>query len=181
MDEWDECSLDGSSCDALGHLSHRHSASSSLETPGGYLSGLTFYRMNETAHWVRWFAGTLEKSAAAATSLVNEIESLMATWRAGLTTRAPRAGEQSDRAQRSGKCWKCCPSIRSSRPSSSPTDSRSPTKRRARCCCASNHSPSSRRLGCTQQPQGDRSAGGRPTSSSPSSRAGADASLFSSY
>lgn len=66
--------------------------------PGGYLSGLTFYRMNETAHWVRWFAGTLEKSAAAATSLVNEIESLMATWRA----RANDASATGGRAVRSG-------------------------------------------------------------------------------
>jgi Fic family protein len=66
--------------------------------PGGYLSGLTFYRMDEMAHWVRWFAATLERSATAATSLLSEIESLVVVWRA-------RAGDVSatgGRAVRSG-------------------------------------------------------------------------------
>jgi Fic family protein len=66
--------------------------------PGGYLSGLTFYRMDEMAHWVRWFAATLERSATAATSLLNEIESLLDVWR----SRAGDAGASGSRAVRSG-------------------------------------------------------------------------------
>jgi Fic family protein len=66
--------------------------------PGGYLSGLAFYRLDEIAHWVRWFAGTLEKSAANATSLVSEIEALMAVWRA----RASDVSATGGRAVRAG-------------------------------------------------------------------------------
>jgi Fic family protein len=66
--------------------------------PGGYLSGLTFYRMGEMAHWIRWFATTLDKSASAATSLVNEIEALMSEWRA----RANDASSTGGRAVRAG-------------------------------------------------------------------------------
>jgi Fic family protein len=66
--------------------------------PGGYLSGLTFYRMDEMAHWVRWFASTLEKSATAAASLVSEIESLVAQWR----VRANDVSSSGGRAVRSG-------------------------------------------------------------------------------
>jgi Fic family protein len=66
--------------------------------PGGYLSSLTFYRISEVEHWVRWFATTLEKSAGAASSLVIEIESLLEEWRerasdrSGTGGRAVRAG-----------------------------------------------------------------------------------------
>lgn len=49
--------------------------------PGGYLSGLTFYRLDQLPHWVQWFASTLEKSAKAASSLVVDIEELMVRWR----------------------------------------------------------------------------------------------------
>jgi Fic family protein len=49
--------------------------------PGGYLSGLTLYRLGEVTPWVRWFATTLEKSASTATSLITDIEVLMADWR----------------------------------------------------------------------------------------------------
>jgi Fic family protein len=66
--------------------------------PGGYLSGLAFYRMDEIAHWVRWFAATLEKSATSATSLLDEIESLMAAWR----SRASDASASGARAVRAG-------------------------------------------------------------------------------
>ncbi|MGA7835286.1 MAG: Fic family protein [Acidimicrobiales bacterium] len=61
--------------------------------PGGYLSGLTFYRAQELAHWVRWFAATLEKSAVAASALVTETEALLHEWRerAGEATGAGRA------------------------------------------------------------------------------------------
>jgi Fic family protein len=65
--------------------------------PGGYLSGLTLYRISEPSHWVRWFASTLEKSATTASSLIAEIESLMDRWReraaVGMTGgRAVRSG-----------------------------------------------------------------------------------------
>lgn len=49
--------------------------------PGGYLSGLTFYRLDQLSHWVQWFAGTLERSANAASSLVVDVEALIARWR----------------------------------------------------------------------------------------------------
>ncbi|HEV7958203.1 MAG TPA: Fic family protein [Acidimicrobiales bacterium] len=65
---------------------------------GGYLSGLTFYRMSELAHWVRWFAATLEKSASAASSLVNDVESLFDEWR----QRARDGNGTGGRAVRSG-------------------------------------------------------------------------------
>jgi Fic family protein len=54
--------------------------------PGGYLSGLTLYRMGELAPWVRWFATTLERSAATATSLIGEVETLTAEWRQRAST-----------------------------------------------------------------------------------------------
>ena len=66
--------------------------------PGGYLSGLTFYRINELNHWIRWFAATLEKSATAASSLVTETESLLERWR----TRASEANVTGRRAVRAG-------------------------------------------------------------------------------
>jgi Fic family protein len=66
--------------------------------PGGYLSGLTLYRMDEIAHWVRWFAATLERSATSATSLLDEIEALMAGWRA----RANDTSASGGRAVRAG-------------------------------------------------------------------------------
>ena len=65
---------------------------------GGYLSGLTFYRMNELTPWVRWFASTLEKSAGAASSLVIAIESLLREWRERASDRSGTGG----RAVRSG-------------------------------------------------------------------------------
>jgi Fic family protein len=49
--------------------------------PGGYLSGLTFYRLGEVSRWVDWFASTLQRSASAASSLVADIEALVADWR----------------------------------------------------------------------------------------------------
>ena len=62
---------------------------------GGYLSGLTLYRLGQGAAWVRWFAATLERSAIAAASLVEGIEALLADWRR-------RAGHDSGRATRAG-------------------------------------------------------------------------------
>ncbi len=68
--------------------------------PGGYLSGLTLYRMGELAPWVRWFATTLERSASTATTLIGEVEMLTAEWR-------KRAGTGTGRAVRDGATfWK---------------------------------------------------------------------------
>lgn len=68
--------------------------------PGGYLSGLTLYRMGELAPWVRWFATTLERSASTATTLIGEVEILTAEWR-------KRAGTGTGRAVRDGATfWK---------------------------------------------------------------------------
>lgn len=66
--------------------------------PGGYLAGLTLYRLGDLAQWVRWFATTLERSATAASSLVAETEAILERWR-------ERASEMSDtgaRAVRAG-------------------------------------------------------------------------------
>lgn len=66
--------------------------------PGGYLSGLALYRGGRLAPWVRWFATTLERSASAATALITQTESLMATWRARASASWPAGG----RAVRAG-------------------------------------------------------------------------------
>jgi Fic family protein len=66
--------------------------------PGGYLSGLAFYRLGEITPWVRWFATTLEKSATTATSLITDVEALMADWQ----ERARRARNTGGRAVRIG-------------------------------------------------------------------------------
>jgi Fic family protein len=64
-----------------------------VRDPGGYLSGLTLYQMGQLAPWVQWFANTLERSASSATSIVSNIEALMAEWRqrALATTESSRA------------------------------------------------------------------------------------------
>ena len=58
---------------------------------GGYLSGLTLYRMGELAPWIRWFASTMERSASTATSLIGEVEILTAEWRQRARTGTGRA------------------------------------------------------------------------------------------
>ncbi len=65
--------------------------------PGGYLSGLTFFRLGEHAKWVQWFATALERSANAATSLVTETDALLARWRER-ATKAPAPGQRAVRA-----------------------------------------------------------------------------------
>ncbi|HEV2428071.1 MAG TPA: Fic family protein [Acidimicrobiales bacterium] len=62
---------------------------------GGYLSGLTLYRLGQAGAWVRWFATTLERSANGAADLVDAIEALLAQWRT-------RAGHGEGRATRTG-------------------------------------------------------------------------------
>jgi Fic family protein len=57
--------------------------------PGGYLSGLTFYRLGALDQWVRWFAETLERAATAATGLVADLGALLADWRRRATEGRP--------------------------------------------------------------------------------------------
>jgi Fic family protein len=52
--------------------------------PGGYLSGLHWFRTGELAHWIAWFAGVVRASAAAALEWADEVDLLMSTWRAHL-------------------------------------------------------------------------------------------------
>jgi Fic family protein len=66
--------------------------------PGGYLSGLSFYRLGEVSRWVDWFASTLQRSAAAASSLVADVEALVADWR----QRARKVPTPTGRAVRTG-------------------------------------------------------------------------------
>jgi Fic family protein len=50
--------------------------------PGGYLSGLTMYRMGQLDHWVEWVASALLRSSAASHELVQGSEALLGEWRA---------------------------------------------------------------------------------------------------
>jgi Fic family protein len=49
--------------------------------PGGYLSGLYWFRSDELARWVKWFADIVESSAAASLDWANDVETLMSTGR----------------------------------------------------------------------------------------------------
>ena len=49
--------------------------------PGGYLAGLTLFRLGQTDAWVEWMAGALERSGAAADALMERSEVLVADWR----------------------------------------------------------------------------------------------------
>jgi len=49
--------------------------------PGGYLAGLTLFRMGLTDAWVEWMAGALEHSSEAADRLMARTEALVADWR----------------------------------------------------------------------------------------------------
>lgn len=51
---------------------------------GGYLSGLTLFRLDQVDPWVAWFAGVLEGSGAATSKLVEAVAGLEARWRARL-------------------------------------------------------------------------------------------------
>ena len=50
--------------------------------PGGYLSGLYWFRTGEFARWVKWFADVVESSSAASLEWANEVDALMNDWRA---------------------------------------------------------------------------------------------------
>jgi Fic family protein len=52
--------------------------------PGGYLSGLHWFRTGEDARWVTWFADVVSGSARAALEWADELDALMADWHARL-------------------------------------------------------------------------------------------------
>ncbi len=49
--------------------------------PGGYLAGLTLFRLGQTDGWVEWMASALEHSGEAADRLMARTEALVADWR----------------------------------------------------------------------------------------------------
>ena len=48
---------------------------------GGYLSGLTSFRLGQADPWVAWFAETVQGSGEATTNLVEAVATLTASWR----------------------------------------------------------------------------------------------------
>ncbi len=52
--------------------------------PGGYLAGLTLYRLGQLDTWVEWMAAALERSSDAAATLIAGTDALLADWRARL-------------------------------------------------------------------------------------------------
>lgn len=62
--------------------------------PGGYLAGLTLFRLGQLDQWVEWLATALERSSEAAGALVARSEQLLEEWRARL------AGVRADAAAR---------------------------------------------------------------------------------
>ncbi len=49
--------------------------------PGGYLAGLTLYRLGQLDTWVEWMAAALERSSDAAATLMTRTDALLAEWR----------------------------------------------------------------------------------------------------
>jgi Fic family protein len=49
--------------------------------PGGYLAGLTLYRLGQLDSWVEWMAAALERSSDAAAALMKRTDALVAQWR----------------------------------------------------------------------------------------------------
>lgn len=130
------------------------------QDPGGYLSGLTLYRLDQLSHWVQWFAGTLEKSANAASSLVVDIEELMVGWRQRAATVKTAGGRPVRTVRRSGLCSTCCRITRSSPHRSWPGASASPMRRPAWYYTASHSSASCRHSSCARACPADQCAGG---------------------
>ncbi len=52
--------------------------------PGGYLAGLTLFRMGQLNAWVEWMATALQRSSDAAGELMERCEDLIGEWRARL-------------------------------------------------------------------------------------------------
>lgn len=52
---------------------------------GGYLSGLTLFRLGQVDPWVAWFADVVARSGEAATGLVRSVGELQAAWADRLT------------------------------------------------------------------------------------------------
>ena len=52
--------------------------------PGGYLAGLTLFRMGGLDVWVEWVAKALQRSSEAAGELMSSAEALVAAWRGRL-------------------------------------------------------------------------------------------------
>lgn len=59
---------------------------------GGYLSGLTLFRMGDHEEWVRWFAGVVGKGSRAQTSLVRAVGQLRSQWSVRLADIGLRRG-----------------------------------------------------------------------------------------
>lgn len=51
---------------------------------GGYLSGLTLFRLGDVDPWVAWFAGTVADAGDATVRLVRSVGELQGSWRARL-------------------------------------------------------------------------------------------------
>jgi Fic family protein len=49
--------------------------------PGGYLAGLTLYRLGQLDSWVEWMAAALERSSDAAATLMLRTDELVTEWR----------------------------------------------------------------------------------------------------
>ncbi len=52
--------------------------------PGGYLAGLTLFRVGQLDAWVEWMASALQRSSEAAGELLARSEELLAEWRVRL-------------------------------------------------------------------------------------------------
>lgn len=52
--------------------------------PGGYLSGLTLYRLGDVDPWVRWFADVVRAAGETAITLVGDVTDLQDRWRGHL-------------------------------------------------------------------------------------------------
>ena len=66
--------------------------------PGGYLAGLTLFRLGQLDPWVEWLATALERSSEAAGALMARSEKLLDDWRArlaGVHTDSGHAGRRS--------------------------------------------------------------------------------------
>jgi Fic family protein len=52
--------------------------------PGGYLSGLYWFRTGELARWTAWFADVVTTSSRAALEWADEVDALLSAWRGRL-------------------------------------------------------------------------------------------------